>query len=383
MGMVPAMKQGTLEKAKTAKGLVWYLRYTDSTGAKTVRPRVREDGKPVRLLVAQYPSKSAAWRAFEPHLKRLNGPQVARKTFGELIDLYIEKKMPKRHSTRRGYLSIINAHIRPKWGNVPLEDVRSAPVEEWLLGRPVGNYRKGHIHNVLRLLFKTGMHYEWIPLAANPMSTFSIEGSTKRNREPGTITHAQFHAILELLTDPYRTMVVIALCLGLRVSEIMGLQWHDFDFLAGEVRIRRAVVEAHAGEVKTYQSKKKLAIHPRVAKAVLAWRSQTEFTQPEQFVFASPWQAGELPYNSSKIQSSILRPAGEKIGLDLSLGWHTFRHTYRALLRKSGAAMDVQRDLMRHADIHTTMQDYGGTDLEELRAVNSTVVDSLFGGKRQ
>jgi integrase len=333
-------------------------------------------------LVAKFPTKSAANRAAEGVRQRLNGPQTARKTFGDLVDLYIEKKMPKRHSTRRGYLSMINAHIRPKWGNVPLEDVRSALVEEWLLAVPVGNYRKGHIHNVMKQLFKTAMHYEWLPLAANPMSTFSIEGSTRRAKEPGTITHAQFHAILELLTEPYRTMVVIALCLGLRVSEIMGLQWHDFDFLAGEVRVQRAVVEAHTGEVKTYQSKKKLSFHPRVASAIQMWRSQTEFTQPEQFVFASPWQAGELPYNSSKIQSSILREAGMKIGLDFSLGWHTFRHTYRALLRKSGAAMDVQRDLMRHADIHTTMQDYGGTDLEELRKVNDEVVNSLFGRKQ-
>ena len=371
-------KQGTLERVKTAKGLTWYLRYTDNTGAETVRPRVRIG------LVSEIGSKTAAWRAAEPILRRLNGPAVARKTFGELIDLYIEKKMPKRHSTRRGYMSMINAHIRPKWGNTPLEDVRSAGVEEWLLGLPCGNYRKGHIHNVMKQLFKTALHYEWLPLAANPMSTFSIEGSTKRAKEPGTITHAQFHDVLENLPgEPYRTMVIIAQCLGVRVSEIMGLQWHDVDFLARKLRIERAVVEAHTGEVKTYQSKKKLAMHPRVVNAITVWRSQTEFTEPEQFVFASPWQAGELPYNSSKIQSSILRVVGEKIGLDFSLGWHTFRHTYRTLLRKSGAAMDVQRDLMRHADIHTTMQDYGGTDLEELRAVNDAVVDSLFGERKQ
>jgi integrase len=369
-------RQGTLEKVKTAKGLTWYLRYTDNAGATPRRPRERIG------LLAKYPTKSAAWRAAEPILKRLNGPQTARKTFGDLIDLYIEKKMPKRHSTRRGYLSIINAHIRPRWGKVPLEDVRSARVEEWLLAVPVGNYRKGHIHNVMKQLFKTAMHYEWLPLAANPMSTFSIEGSTKRERVPGTITHAQFHAILELLTEPYRTMVVIAQCLGLRVSEIMGLQWHDFDFLAGEVRIRRAVVEAHTGEVKTYHSKKELSLHPRVTGAVQMWRSQTEFTQPEQFVFASPWQAGELPYNSSKIQSDYLRVVGKAIGLDFSLGWHTFRHTYRTLLRKSGAPLDVQRDLMRHADIYMTSK-YGGTELDELRVVNDSVVDALFGGKKQ
>lgn len=368
-------KQGTLERVKTAKGLVWYLRYTEVTSEGTKRPRVRIG------LVAQFPAKNAAWRAAGPVLKQINGPQVARKTFGDLIDMYIEKKLPKRYSTRQGYLSMINFHIRPKWGKAPLEDVRSAGVEDWLLSLPCGNYRKGHVHNVMKQLFKTAMHYEWLPLAANPMGTFCIEGSTKRAKEPGTINHAQFHAILGLLAEPYRTMVIIAMCLGLRVSEIMGLQWHDFDFLTREVKVRRAVVNGHVGEVKTYHSKKEVGMHPVVVSAITQWRSQTEFTDPEDFIFASPHSRGlerMLPYNASKIQSGILRPAGQGIKLDFSLGWHTFRHTYRSLVRLTGAPMDVQRDLMRHADIHTTSK-YGATNLDELRAINEAVVDSLFG----
>lgn len=378
-------RQGTLEKAKTAKGLVWYLRYTDSTGAKQVqagkpaRPRVRIG------LVADMPSKSAARRAAEPILRRLNAIAAShRATFGDLLDKYEDEAMPPlAWSTRRGYQSIINAHIRPRWGATPIEEVHSYETEVWLLSKKCGNVRKGHIHGLMKVLFRFAMHTRMLKLEANPMHSFAIRGGTKRAKEPGTITHTHFHALLELLGEPYRTMVVIAMCLGLRVSEIMGLQWHDFDFLAGEVKVQRAVVEGHEGEVKTYHSKKKLSLHPRVISAIQMWRSQTEFTEPEQFIFASPWQAGELPYNSSKIQSDILREAGNKIGLDFSLGWHTLRHSYRVLLRKSGAAMDVQRDLMRHANIGTTMQTYGGTELNELRKVNDEVVDSLFGERKQ
>ena len=37
------------------------------------------------------------------------------------------------------------------------------------------------------------------------------------------------------------------------------------------------------------------------------------------------------------------------------IGWHTFRHTFRTLLDETGAPMKVQQELMRHADIRTTM----------------------------
>jgi len=366
-------KQGTVEKVKTGKGWTWYYRFTTEDGK---RPRLRIGP------VSELKSKAAAWRAAEPIVKRLSGPVAHRKTFGDLLDLYIEKKMPQRHSTRRGYMSIINAHIRPKWGNVPLEDVKSAKVEEWLLGLSIGNYRKGHILNVMRLLFKNAMHYEWLPLTPNPMNTFSIEGSKKRAKEPGTITEEQFRELLEVLPDgPYRAMVTVAQGLGLRVSELLALQWGDLDILGGELRVCRAIVEQHVGEVKTYQSKKSLPLHPRVKQMLLDWRKQTEFTEPEHFIFASRWQAGELPYSATDVQSKILRPAGKRIGLTFSLGWHTFRHSYRAFMRKHGASLDIQRDLMRHADIYMTSK-YGGTGVEELRPINESVVESLFGGKQ-
>jgi integrase len=198
------------------------------------------------------------------------------------------------------------------------------------------------------------MHIRWLPLQANPMRNFSIPGATKRAKQPGTLTKEQFHEILEKINaEPYRTMVVAAQCLGLRVSELFALQWRDIDFLGGKARIRRAIVEGHVGDVKTYQSARELPLHVFLGQLFGTWRGQTEFKDPDHYIFASPWQAGELPYNASKIQSKILRKAGNDIGLTFSLGWHTFRHTYRTLLRQAGAPMDVQRDLMRHADIQT------------------------------
>ncbi len=369
-------KQGTLERIKTKRGICWYLRYTESTSAGTTRPRILVG------TAAEYPTKSLANRAAEGIRKRINESVAHRKTFGDLLDRYEREGMPARHSTRRGYQSMINAHIRPRWGKSPLEDVRAYEVRAWLMALDCGSIRKGHVHDLMKNLFRFGMLWEWLPLVENPMRLFSIPGSSKRSKQPGTLTKTQFHALLEKLDDPYRTMVGAVQCLGLRISELMALQWRDLDFLGEKVKVCRAIVEGHVGEVKTFQSARELPLHSQVAQMFVSWLGQTEFKEPEHFVFASPWKAGELPYNASKIQSNILRQAGKDIGLTFSLGWHTFRHTYRAFLRQSGAAMDVQRDLMRHADIQTTMQTYGGTALDELRPINSTVVDSLFGGKQ-
>ena len=53
--------------------------------------------------------------------------------------------------------------------------------------------------------------------------------------------------VLGELTEPYRTMVLIAACLGLRASEIIGLQWGDFNWEQLTLLVRRSVVHGRVG----------------------------------------------------------------------------------------------------------------------------------------
>ncbi len=64
--------------------------------------------------------------------------------------------------------------------------------------------------------------------------------------------------------------------------------------------------------------------------------------------------AGEKPYTPWNMQHNHLRPASVKADLG-PIGWHTLRHTYRARLGDNGEALTVQKELMRHASIQTTL----------------------------
>jgi integrase len=61
-----------------------------------------------------------------------------------------------------------------------------------------------------------------------------------------------------------------------------------------------------------------------------------------------------------------------------SIGWHTFRHTYRSWLDETGAPMKVQQELMRHASIQTTMNVYGQAMASSKREANSKVVKMVL-----
>jgi integrase len=107
-------------------------------------------------------------------------------------------------------------------------------------------------------------------------------------------------------------MVVVAACLGLRVSEILGLQWGDINWDRLEVHIRRAVVLDTVGKVKTPGSKSRMPLDPDVASLLLEYKCTTAPNAlPEDWLFANP--ARGKPWRPSHIQSKWIRPAGLKV----------------------------------------------------------------------
>lgn len=112
---------------------------------------------------------------------------------------------------------------------------------------------------------------------------------------------------------------------------------------------------------------------PALAEVILEWRRKTEFCADSDFVFASPFAAGEKPYTPWNMQHNHLSPAAVRAGLG-SIGWHTLRHTYRAWLGDNGRPLTVQKELMRHASIQTTLNTYDGGMMESMREAHGRVV---------
>jgi integrase len=324
----------------------------------------------------QIKTEADAWRKADSHRlhadsERASNGQVS---FGALCDRYIADAMPSRHSTRKSYFAILNKHVTPRWAEVPLSQVRPMFVQEWLDNMTLTAKTKGKVKALMHRLFERAMFWELIPMERNPMALVEIPGSSRRFKKPIILTLDQYFAVLQLLPEPYRTMVVVAQCLGLRVSEILALQWGDINFAELTMRVTRAVVDGVVDEVKTEYSEDDLPLDPDLATVLLNWKRQCAESEGN-WVFPSP-VTGRC-YHASPIQQDYIRPAGRKLGLG-DIGWHTFRHTYRSWLELVGTPIGVQQKLMRHAQIATTMNVYGNAMMESKRAANSKVVQMVL-----
>ena len=375
-------QNGTLEQRPSSQGLVWYLRFTAKAlpGEKPQRPRFRIG------LVSDFPTRTKARTSgvAEEARKSFNDGRVTseiRRTFSDLIARYTAEEMPERFSTAKGYRGLMQNHIKPRWGKYAIIDVRPQLVREWLKSLPKSSKTKSHIRNMMRILFNFAMLWEWIPAEHNPMNLFRIENASKRTREPIILSVEQFGELMQhrmMQSEPVRTLTFVACCLGLRRSEMLGLQWHDIDWVEGLLHVRRAMVEGHLGDVKTIYSRKPLPLDPALAKVLQGWRAKTQFKEQDDWVFASPHTRGEMPWRTHYMQHNNIRQAAIELKIGTGVGWHSFRHSYRAWLDNTGSSLGVQKDLMRHAHISTTMNVYGGTFVDGLRAANSAVVGMLI-----
>jgi len=362
-----------LRKKKRAKGPdAWEFRYYETVGASRSR-RSTTIGS-----VEEYQNETAARQAVAALLLKLNSeaPHIGAVTFTALIDRYIAEELPERFSTRISYLSMVNSHIRSKWADFPLDKIKPMAVEDWLRHLLLAPKSKANIRSLMFSIFKCAERWELIEMGKNPIVLVRVKDCSKRLTTPRVLTVKEYCSLLPHLKEPYRTMVIVAQCLGLRVSEIVALKWGDFDFQNLTLLVQRSIVHGRIGDVKTEYSRDLVPLDPKLASVLKDWRQRAPFKGETDWVFANP-RTGK-PYHQEEIQKKHVKKAAIAAGIGSEIGWHTFRHTYRSWLDASGAPLKVQQELMRHASITTTMNVYGKAMPSIKRKANSKVVSMVL-----
>jgi len=425
-------QRGTLRKiARADNQWAWEYRYQDPITGKR---------KSMFLGTDRFPTQVAVERHLEAFVLKLNSENptqaILEPSFNAVLDRFVEEEklleiMQLRpgdrssldgelsYSTASSYLSVIK-QLREKWGGTRITRIKPLQVQEWLKKMDAAPKTKGHVKALMHRLFEKAMLWEMVEWQRNPMQLVEIKGISKRQKKPIVLTVEQFYQILELLPQPYRTMVVVAQCTGLRAEEVLALEWQDIDFENLSMRVVRAVVHGRVKIVKTEYSEDDLPLDPDFAAILLDWKYKSEEDartalaakrtpfMGSELVFTSPvtWRH----YHTAPAQQDYIRPAGcclvecpscgagigvwcwqdsltpngkrlpireerwAAAGKYNGVGWHTFRHTYRSWLDDSGAPMGVQQKLMRHAQISTTMNVYGNALMTAKREANSKVV---------
>jgi integrase len=256
-------------------------------------------------------------------------------------------------------------------------------VEQRLKSLDLAPKTKGNIRNVMAVVFNCAMRWGIVDLGTNPIALVRVKDISRRQAEPRILTATDIQALIAALrTEPHRTMVIVALSTGLRCSDLFALKWLDFNWDDLSILVRRGIVDSVVGEVKTKYSQAGLPLDPALAEILFTWKRTSVFAREGDWVFASQYKAGELPLRPTAVLEDYIKPASVAAGLGNNVGWHTFRHTYSSTLRQLGVDVKVQQELLRHADIRTTMNIYTQAVSEQKRAAHSSVVRMVLTRKQ-
>ena len=106
------------------------------------------------------------------------------------------------------------------------------------------------------------------------------------------------------------------------------------------------------------------------------WKQASQFRDADDWVFASPFSIGRLPYSYTGTREELAR-AAKTAGIG-HVSTHAFRHTCRSWLDATGAPISVQQKMMRHASIKTTMDIYGDVVTDEMSTASRKVAELAF-----
>ena len=154
-------------------------------------------------------------------------------------------------------------------------------------------------------------------------------------------------------------MVYVGGVIGLRWSEVAGLQVGRVDFLRRTLTVAETLAEVEGrpvfADTKTRASRRTLSVPPAVLEELTAHLARRGRPGPEELVFVSP-DGG--PLRGSNFRQRVGTPAVRRVGLD-GLRFHHLRHSAAALIIEAGGHIESIERRLGHSSIRVTSDVYG------------------------
>lgn len=300
--------------------------------------------------------------------------EPSKMTVAQWIDIWMKEYRlnfvrPKTYLLNEGY---VRGHIKPDVGHYCLKDLRKEAVQGFvngLIDKGLKAKTIGGIYSVLNMALNQALDNGLI--GQNPADRVKLPKTNKE--EARVLTMEEQEKLLNVAHNyRYGVMFEFLIYTGLRMGEVLALEWEDIDFEKGLISINKALTRGkivdgkykyalEVSETKTATSKRVVPMIPEVVELLKKHRQQQEMERASSeglmvdngIVFCTK-QGTYAHANTIKemIDSMALSAEVKK------LHPHTLRHTFATRCLESGIDMRVVQDLLGHASMKMTSDIY-------------------------
>ena len=298
-----------------------------------------------------------------------------------LDTVYIPTDLPlMAASTRDRYEGVLRNYLVPAFGDSLLRELTPLRIQTYLSGlaaSKLSHESKDKIRDVLASVLGSAVKYGL--LTTNPAANLRLPPARHGKKIKPHITEQQFAALIELLQEPYASMVFVSTLTGLRISELAGLKWNDVH--ADAITIDEKYCRGEWAEPKSAASNTTIAVLPEVIQRISRLKGlsvrigggrgghQTykvvKSDAADALVFQSVRKGA--PMRDNNILSRHIKPAARKLGIPW-VNWRCLRTSFATLLKEKGVHVRDAQALMRHSRATTTIEIYQQTTDAHQRA---------------
>lgn len=290
-------------------------------------------------------------------------------------------------STYKRYLGILESRIIPFFGHFRVDKIKPTDIMQFYdllskdtqiirrkdnngkkTGKPLSPKTILEHHRLLRAMLQKAVY--WQMIVSNPAERVQAPKTKKPKRKyyDDEQSKALISNLMELTEEQfkYKVAIILTIFTGVRLGELMGLEWDDIDFRNGIVSINRSSQYLADKGVFTKTPKTESSIRDvAIPDFVVSLLEDYKYWYDEQ-----KYQYGELWYDSNRLfvqadgkpmHPSTISKWFEKfvaqIGLPV-INFHGLRHTNATLLIAQNIDVSVVAARLGHAQITTTLNFY-------------------------
>jgi integrase len=292
--------------------------------------------------------------------------------------LEVGAKPTVREKTFVRYEGIVRMYIKPYIGGTPLSQLQPSQVQALytrLEQDGVSASTRGHTHAVLRRALAQALKWDYV--VRNVCDAVTKPRIARKAVHALSVSEvARF--LLAAVADRYYALWVLAIVTGMRLGELLGLDWRDVDLKEGAITVRHTLIEVSnkrvLGETKTSKGRRRIELP---AMAVTALREHRERMFAEGH--ANLWVFCDLKGGTIR-QANIRTRNFRRILVAANLPHmpiHDLRHTSATLLLGQGVHPKIVQERLGHSQISMTLDTYSHV-LPSMQKAAAATLDELL-----
>lgn len=267
---------------------------------------------------------------------------------------YVEQDRDVKPTTLTDYRSV-SRRLVEVFGELPIEDVTAARIEEWRSGlgagrkQPLSNRTRNKSLTILGGIMERARRLYGLP--ANPVR------EVEKLRERYDATRFDFYSPEEVwalvraaVSEQDGAIYLTAAFTGLRRGELIALRWRDVDFERASIRVSGSYANGKLTTPKSGHGRV-VPMVAEVAEALAKLSQRGEGTGDDDLVF--PGEVGLYLDGSALRRRFVAACARAELR---PIRFHDLRHTFGTLAVRGAESIVELQNWLGHAEVRTTMR---------------------------